>query len=562
MHANLSPAQMIPTWLGRLLLLVVVGIAAAPVSRAGVHLTDYNFPANSLPQVYTDESLPIPYRLRAKFAGDYHAANGWNNNGQTLEGVPGIGWTKVELYWVKYAGDYSTILQVGPFYEHDVTITLPKANQTVSSQNATTYGNQSFTPAYLGGAGTGAWQFVVAGYTNWGGTQTGTLLPPYNTPSTNWVPSQPGTYTFYVRKLGDANYYDSNIAGPYTLTVQAPNFIWGTTPGSVPSGIPYTVMLSVGNTGGFPFVTLYKNGYYFSANWYGTQGSTSDTGVLPITYLGTYYDYITSSSGSNSRQVNILPSGEVTGPASGVVGTNSFYSLTNVLDVADWRWEVDLPGGAAFEWQGSYGTNASHAWAFGSGAGTYKIRAHLRGPGGSSYTNEVTVTAYYQLSASVSPAGAGSVSGGGLYQNNATAYVGANAGSGYGFTGWSGDLSGAVNPTSLTMNGNKAVTAHFMAVPAILSPGTANGNVGTTFSYQITATNSPNSYSASGLPPGLFVNPATGLITGTPSTAATYNTTVSASNDGGTGSAPLTITIGTAAQNDSSNQNELNIHIP
>ena len=37
--------------------------------------------------------------------------------------------------------------------------------------------------------------------------------------------------------------------------------------------------------------------------------------------------------------------------------------------------------------------------------------------------------------------------------------------SGWDFDGWSGDLSGAVNPTQVTMNGNKAVTANFSLTP-------------------------------------------------------------------------------------------------
>src|SRR5207248_3462033 len=63
------------------------------------------------------------------------------------------------------------------------------------------------------------------------------------------------------------------------------------------------------------------------------------------------------------------------------------------------------------------------------------------------------------------------------------------------------------------------------------------------FSYQITATNNPTSYSATGLPAGLTVNTTTGLISGTPTTAGTYTVTISATNSGGTGSATLTLTI-------------------
>jgi hypothetical protein len=82
------------------------------------------------------------------------------------------------------------------------------------------------------------------------------------------------------------------------------------------------------------------------------------------------------------------------------------------------------------------------------------------------------------------------------------------------------------------------------ALPVITSSDTASGTIGTAFSYQITGTNSPTSFGALGLPTGLTVDTASGLISGTPTGAAlTFSVTVSATNGGGTGSAPLTLTI-------------------
>jgi Putative Ig domain len=67
--------------------------------------------------------------------------------------------------------------------------------------------------------------------------------------------------------------------------------------------------------------------------------------------------------------------------------------------------------------------------------------------------------------------------------------------------------------------------------------------VGTAFSYQIVARNSPTSYGASGLPAGLTVNSSTDLISGTPTTAGTYSIQISASNAGGTQSTTLILTM-------------------
>ncbi|MBM3874750.1 MAG: hypothetical protein FJ382_13655, partial [Verrucomicrobia bacterium] len=71
------------------------------------------------------------------------------------------------------------------------------------------------------------------------------------------------------------------------------------------------------------------------------------------------------------------------------------------------------------------------------------------------------------------------------------------------------------------------------AAPVINSASTASATVGTAFSYQIAASNSPTSYAATNLPGGLSVNTSTGLISGTPTTAGSANVSIVASNSGG-----------------------------
>ncbi len=81
----------------------------------------------------------------------------------------------------------------------------------------------------------------------------------------------------------------------------------------------------------------------------------------------------------------------------------------------------------------------------------------------------------------------------------------------------------------------------------LTASGTYNSAITT---YSITASGSPTSYSATGLPPGLSVNTATGDITGTPTdaSASPYFVTIGATNSNGTGTAILLFTINKASQ--------------
>jgi len=268
-----------------------------------------------------------------------------------------------------------------------------------------------------------------------------------------------------------------------------------------------TLSITVGTTGSTPYNV---NAIYTTGTSYATGGLDTYGNAYVASELGTSATYNSSSFtfGSpnvldawSNTTVN-LPAGSYTtlnmlGCSSGGIATNQTFTVTYTDNTTQ-----------AFTLQMSDWTN------------------------GSGYTGEINVVTM-----------AHSVSSNGTLLTQ-THYL-----KGYSFT-----LNGK-SVKSITLPSARGVVAFGFAgsggsgpvAPVVTSAATASGTVGTAFSYQITASNTPTSFSATGLPAGLSVNTSTGLISGTPTTAATSTVTLGATNAGGTGNKTLTLTINAAA---------------
>lgn len=111
-----------------------------------------------------------------------------------------------------------------------------------------------------------------------------------------------------------------------------------------------------------------------------------------------------------------------------------------------------------------------------------------------------------------------------------TARTSGTGASGYGYSMYDFQVLG--------LSGTGAIPA-----PTVNSATAANALTGNAFSYQITATNTPTGYNATGLPTGLGINTGTGVISGTPTQTGTSNVALSALNATGAGTATLTLAV-------------------
>ena len=158
--------------------------------------------------------------------------------------------------------------------------------------------------------------------------------------------------------------------------------------------------------------------------------------------------------------------------SSTATGVNAAISTSDPY-VTSWLYNTestypDIPGGGTstnsndFDFQVDPSTPDGHVIHF-----DLDINASNGGPWSDSFDVPVACECY-NLNTSVNPIGSGNITaspppncGGGQYTAGAQVQLTANPASGYNFSHWSGDASSSANPITVTMDGNKLVTASF-----------------------------------------------------------------------------------------------------
>ncbi|HJQ32413.1 MAG TPA: immunoglobulin domain-containing protein [Pyrinomonadaceae bacterium] len=107
-------------------------------------------------------------------------------------------------------------------------------------------------------------------------------------------------------------------------------------------------------------------------------------------------------------------------------------------------------------------------------------------------TSAVAFAAKPVFKLSTTTTGAGSIqtsTGGDMFHEGEPVTLTASPAPGWEFAGWGGDVTGTANPASLTMDGDKSVTANFIQVPPSISaqPASQTVNAGSNVSFNVAA---------------------------------------------------------------------------
>ncbi|HEX8189993.1 MAG TPA: immunoglobulin domain-containing protein, partial [Pyrinomonadaceae bacterium] len=146
--------------------------------------------------------------------------------------------------------------------------------------------------------------------------------------------------------------------------------------------------------------------------------------------------------------------------------------------------------------------------------------------------------------------GAGAIqtgAGGDMFHEGEAVTLTAVPAAGWEFAGWGGDVKGAANPASLTMDGNKSVTANFIEVPPSIStqPASQTVNAGSNVTFNVSAGGTaPLSYQwqKDGSPVAGADAPTLSLSNVQAADAGAYTVTVT-NGAGSLTSSPATLTV-------------------
>ncbi len=386
------------------------------------------------------------------------------------------------------------------------------------------------------------------------------------------TPSQAGIFIFAVKVISQsANGAFVSASQGYSITITGAPLAIATT--SLPAGTvgtPYSQNLTA--TGGTPPYTWQLTGSTLSVGLtLSTSGTFSGTPVTAGSF--TYQVVVTDSaqgSASGSFTIRINPALVITTTSlpSGTVGTS--YTATTLAATGGtppYTWSLAsgaLPGGLSVS---SAGVISGTPTAAGTFSVTLKVTDSAQATATQSYSVTVAAATVPLSVTTQAPLAGGEV---GVAYTQAFAATGGTPPYQWTISAGTVPLGFTLNPTTGSLTGTPTVagTSNFTVqvadsashtatkaftitvIAAVkITPVTPPGGVtGVSYTQQFAATGGVTPYvwsiASGSIPTGLSLSTATGLLSGTPTTAGTYTFTIAvADQNGGKDSATFSITI-------------------
>ena len=376
-------------------------------------------------------------------------------------------------------------------------------------------------------------------------------------PSYSFTVTENATYTAYFQQSAPTQ---------YTITVNANNNAWGTVSGGGQYNAGATCTLHATPASGYLFDSWKKNGSvvstnpnysftvtenatytaYFSAEpvtYYTITTNVTPTGAGTVTGGGTYpagssitltatanpgYTFSQWQDGSTANPRTITVNGDATYTAQ---FTQDIYTISVYANPANGG---TVTGGGAYHYgeTPTLTATANSGYEFqGWNDGVSTNPRQITVTGNATYTaifSEVGAT-YYVVTTSVSPAGAGTVTGGGAYEAGTVITLAATANPGYTFSQWNDGIT--QNPRTVTVNSNLSFTAVFTqniyTITVLANPsnaGTVTGGGAYHYGEIVTLTATAYSgYEFQGWSDGSSQNPHQVTVTGNATYTATFS---------------------------------------